>query len=213
MIVLVPYRPDNAHRDTVWSYLKTHYWDRTGYRISVGQHVDGPFNRAKALNAAADCDWDYAVIADSDTFVPQRQLEVAALNSRISGRLCAAFDCVVELTQTCTNDILDNKHTLDDSFGAVRVRRRPLETQSSMLVIPRGLWDRVGGFDEGFVGWAGEDNAFWKACALHGGEPLRVPGNAYHLWHPPATRTGPHYDANQRRWRRYDRAETVNDLC
>jgi hypothetical protein len=50
------------------------------------------------------------------------------------------------------------------------------------VVVPRPLWDAVGGFDERFEGWGGEDDAFHAACrALCGTERLR--GVAWHLWH------------------------------
>lgn len=210
MIVIVPYRPDHGHRDRLWAFLRDTYWP--GFDVVVGEHSDGPFNRSAAINRAADRDWDIAVIADADTWVPRKQLSHAVWTCRVTGRLTAAFTDVVELTQPTTDDILNKKIGLDDSFGCVRVRRRPLETQSSMLVVSRPLWDAVAGFDEQFVGWAGEDNAFWKACTLHGGEPHRIPGNAYHLWHTPAQRSHPDYDANQTLWRRYQQAHTIKDL-
>ena len=42
-------------------------------------------------------------------------------------------------------------------------------TCSTMVVVPRKLWNAVGGFDEGFVGWGWEDCAFSAACAALGG--------------------------------------------
>lgn len=213
-IVIVPYRPDGGHRDRIWHFLRENYWKPMGYQVVVGWHTQGPFNRSKAVNGAADRMWTQAIIADSDTWVPPGQLYRALMNSKITKHLSAAFDAVVEVTQPSTEDLLTGRIGFDDSLGCARIRRRDLETQSSMLVISRSLWDKVGGFDERFEGWGGEDNAFWKACALHGGTPHRMSGNAYHLWHTPADgkHTGPEYTRNLALWRRYESASTIKDL-
>lgn len=213
-VVAIPYRPDFGHRDQLFTHLKDHYWNNIGFELLVGHNSDGPFNRAKAINQALNCDWDIAVIADADTWVPAKQLHQAILTARITGRLVAAFDAVVELSRACTMEILHNITSLAGSFGADKVRTRELETQSSMLVIPRTLWDAVGGLDERFEGWGCEDNAFWKACDLHGGTPERMSGNAYHLWHPPAQgkHGGIQYKRNLNLWHRYQQALTVEQL-
>ena len=213
-ILIVPYRPDHGHCDQFWAFLRDNYWTHQPYDIAIGEHLDGPFNRSYAINQAADRDWDTAIIADTDTWVPAKQLHTAVMTATISGRLTAAFDAVVELSQPCTDNILTGRTPLAGSFEATKVRTRELETQSSMLVIPRKLWDDVGGFDERFKGWGGEDSAFWHACHLLGGEPKRIPGNAYHLWHAPAKGKfqGIEYKRNLNLWRRYERARTVEQL-
>lgn len=213
-VVLIPYRPDHGHRDQLWHHIRDNYWRHTGFDVVLGENLDGPFNRSKAVNTAAARDWDIAVIADSDTWVPARQLHHAIDAAKVTGRLVAAFDAVVELSRDFTLGILAGKHTLAGSFGAERVRTQDLETQSSMLVVPRELWDSVGGMDEHFCGWGGEDNAFWKACTLHAGLPERISGNAYHLWHPPAKgkHHGIDYKRNLNRWKRYEAARTIADL-
>lgn len=210
--VIVPYRPDQGHRDKLWAYLKTHYWTHQPYEIVVGEHLDGPFNRAKAVNLAADCEWDIAIIADNDTWVPAKQLHKAITITNVTKKLTAAFDAVVELSQPCTDNILTGRTTLAGSFTTTRVRTRELETQSSMLVVHRQLWDQVGGMEERCQGWGAEDNIFWHACSILGGEPNRISGNAYHLWHSPARQHGIDYKRNLNLWRRYENARTVEEL-
>jgi hypothetical protein len=213
MIVIVPYRPDHGHRDKLWKHLKDQYWVHQPYELVVGEHLSGPFNRSEAINQAADRPWDVAVIADADTWVPAKQLHHAIELAEQSRRLVAAFNAVVELSQPCTENILIGRTSLAGSFEATKVRTRDLETQSSMLVIHRDLWDRVGGFDPRFSGWGCEDNSFWKACDLHAGTE-HVSGNAYHLWHSPARGKGHgiEYRRNLNLWHRYETARTVDEL-
>lgn len=212
IVVLVPYRADHGVRDKLWKLTQKAFWEPLGYPVKVGKHVGGPFNRSKAVNDAAHGDWDVAVIADSDTWVPAEQLQAAIRIAHTTGKLTAAFTMVAELTPGCTQTLLACQ-CLNAPLTVKTVRTKPLETQSSMLVITRHLYDEVGGFDERFQSWGGEDNAFWKACTITAGEPERIPGYAYHLWHPKAPRHHRLYRANQTLWNRYQQAQTKDDLC
>jgi len=209
--VLVPWRPDGGRRDDLWRYVRRSFWSTLpDFRIVTGRSPDGPFNRSAAVNDAAALagNWRVAVIADNDTWVPPAQLQAAVDTATKSQRLTAAFSRVVELSRDYTDRLLDGSASLAD-FNVDRVRTESLGVQSSMLVIPRTLWEQVGGFDVKFQGWAGEDNAFWKACAVMGGEPARIDGCAFHMWHEVAPRTGNEYRTNVARWRRY--ARVVNE--
>lgn len=217
-VVIVPFRPDFGHRDVVWDFLRWNFWEHVPYRVVVGRHHGGLFNRSAAINcAAADGPWDVAVIADADTWVPFPQLVEAVDTARSTGRVCAAFDMVVEINQSSTHDLLKGRRSLldTDHLSADRIRVTDLEVQSSAIVVPRQVWDDVGGFDERFVGWGGEDNAFWRAATILGGEPDRVSGMAYHLWHEPSAgkHQGRQYAANLALWKRYQSVSTVQQLC
>lgn len=214
-IVAVPYKPDFGHRDKLFAHLKTHYWNGVGLPLSIGTNNDDPFNRSTAINTALAGDWDYAVIADADTWVPPCQLHQALETAAATGKLVAAFDTVVELSKDSTTAILNGKTGLAGSFGtADKLRTQELETQSSMLVVPRPLWDNLGGMDERFQGWGAEDCAFWHACTVHAGAPERITGNAYHLWHPPAPGKfgGNQYRRNLALYRRYLACTSIAEL-
>ena len=212
--VLVPWRSDGGRRDDLWRYVRRSFWSTLpGFRIVTGRSPDGPFNRSAAVNDAAALagNWRVAVIADNDTWVPPAQLSAAVAMAQETGRLTAAFSRVVELSHDYTDRLLDGSASLAD-FNIDRVRTEPLGVQSSMLVVPHALWEQVGGFDVKFQGWAGEDNAFWKACAILGGEPARIDGCAFHLWHQPALRAGADYRTNIALWRRYQTCRNAAEL-
>lgn len=213
MIVLVPLRKDYGRRDRIWTHLKRHHWKN--HTVVTGKSPDGPFNRSAAINQAAkQTGWDVAVIADADTWVPDDQLRAAAELAKETGKLTAAFTAVVELTEQCSDAILAGRKFSHNELGIERVRTEPLVTQSSMLVVTKELWDTVGGFDERFIGWSCEDNAFWRSCHLLAGPPNRVDGYAYHLWHPPAlrSRSDRNYTNNQSLWRQYRNATNRTQL-
>lgn len=218
--VLIPRRADHGWRDQVWKHLHTTQWDRLpGYRVVEGHHDDGLFNRSAAINSAArDAgNWDVCVIADADTWVPRAQLDAAVATARQTGRLTAAFTSVVELSEQFTTAIIGGTAEWAE-FGIDKIRTEPLVTQSSMLAVPRILFDRAGGFDEAFQGWGGEDGAFWCAATVLAGVPERVDGHAFHLWHEPAPdKQNRMHDAawraNNARWQQYVRARTERDLA
>lgn len=217
IVILVPYRHSDSRREQLWSFTRkwlehNHPW----WPIVLGASPEGPFNRSAAINdAARQVEWDLAVIHDADTVVPADQLSAAASAAEVTNRLAFSFTSVADLSESCTDHILDTgdislRHLTIDSL-----RTAPLATQSSSLVVTRDLWDKIGGFDEAFVGWSAEDNAFCHAATVLGGEPRRIPGNAFHLWHesgrPPANDLN--YISNQKRWRRYQFARTPNALA
>jgi hypothetical protein len=54
--------------------------------------------------------------------------------------------------------------------------------QGGTLAVERAAFFELGGFDESFVGWGGEDNEFWERAALRRVHPWgRLP--FVHLWH------------------------------
>ena len=48
----------------------------------------------------------------------------------------------------------------------------------------RDFWKSLGGYDEKFVGWGGEDDDLERRTKLAGGKNIRIPIVIGHLWHP-----------------------------
>lgn len=200
VVILVPWQPGDPDRERAWAYVGAAW---AAYAPTyVGSHDGVPFSKAAAVNRAAhDAGaWDVAVIADADTVVPRPQL---ARCVQITRGAAWPFNRLHRLTPEGTVAVI---------AGALLAQAARLATATyapgGVVVVRRALWDRVGGFDERFAGWGGEDNAFISALRTFGGNLPRVPGPAYHLWHPhAATRyAGPFYDANLRLSKRYGAA-------
>ena len=166
------------------------------------------------------------MICDSDTVVPPTQLEAAVGRAHDTGLLVSALIAVVELSRKSTARLLGGTQSDIAALGRIRTRRKDDMTQSSVIAVPKTLWDAIGGFDEGFCGWGCEDNAFWIAATLLGGaecgdptaagKPLRVDGAAYHLWHEKASKIkvfDPIFRTNFFRLRHYKKAKTPDQLA
>lgn len=189
VVILVPRRNDGGHRDRLWDYVRAYLEaGLPDWEIYEGHHQQGPFNRSKAINTAAKDagEWDVALIADSDTISDLAALKVGAEIAAAHKLMINCHDLRIMLTENATTQILDRK------AGPIKgwqrrgfVERIWYESPSSSVIVRRDLWDRVGGFDEKFVGWGHEDSAFRYACETIADAPmLRVAANAYHLWHP-----------------------------
>lgn len=201
--VLVPRRSDGGRRDEVWVWLRER-WNREhpDYTVIEGNHDDGAFNRSAAINLAAGGDWDVAVIADSDSFVEPRNLIRAVNTAADSRQITFAYHEFRYLTRKMTEKIMGGYR--GNWYAGVEFTLT--NTCSSMVVVPRSLWDDVGGFDEGFVGWGFEDVAFSLACQALGGGMQRIQGDVWHLFHQPSTENNhasPQWHANRARMLRY----------
>lgn len=222
VVILTPRRPDGGRRDELWRFCKQWWIDRLPWPVLEGSHLEGPFNRGAAINAAAAeaAQWDLAVIVDSDVVADPDQVAAAVESARTSGRMTLAFDRYSGLDAAMTDRILAG---YDGSWSSGSKLKMTTHV-SSIVVVPRALWETVGGFDERFRGWGHDDVAFHAACQVLGGGVDRVPGTVWHLWHPHAPtndrsakayRSTPDYRASDALWSRYRECsapEAMRDL-
>lgn len=205
VVALVPRRPE-PWRDQLWRYARRLFKAQVDWPIVEGLSIDGPFNRSRALNEAAERagDWDVALILDADTVPDFANVTQAVERARASGSLICAQTVFRSLTRESTKAVLAGKCEL---HSAAKRWDYP-QPKSSCLAISRQTWQMVGGFDERFRGWGFEDSSFFHACqALAGVE--RLEGVAHHLWHPRSPEKWPaldEYQANEALGARYKAA-------
>lgn len=187
-VVLVP-RREHPERDLLWEWCKAR-WQRIlpDYPIYEGHHNDGPFNRAAALNTAARLagQWDLAIVIDADIFIRASQVKKAVATAAKTGHVTWAHRRWRGIRDDWTGRIVrdgrDFGPEIDREDMDVLVERTNPISWSCCIVIPRAVWDDMGGFDERFRGWGFEDMAFQSlVCGLYGWE--RIEGDVYHLWH------------------------------
>jgi len=187
--IVIPRLADGGERDRLWDYCRRHWeTELPTLEIVEGHHDgDGPFNRSAAINRAAEGEWDVLVILDADTVLDAEQVIRAIEEAEETGCLVLPYTARNMLSQAGTHQILDGFEGNWERFVQTRERNRV----SCCVAVPRALWEAVGGFDERFKGWGGEDEAFEAACRAIGGV-RRLQGANWHLWHRPS----PHHDTS-----------------
>lgn len=220
---LVPWRSDDEYRDKLWDYCRAR-WERDfpGIPIVMGESPPGPFNRSAAINDAAEGEWDIAVVLDADVMCKAEQVHEAITAAWGMGHLTFAFDEYRGLTPHMTAKVLSdepvrNQWSPQPQWQAPEVwnkgvRFRSTIHESSVVVVPRELWDELDGFDERFVGWGQEDVAFAQAARVIGGETHRIPGPVWHLWHARSTDRNEHLPTYRRNQELGDRYRGTTDV-
>jgi hypothetical protein len=184
VVILVPRREGFEDRDELWRWCRPWWqWRFPDWPLVEGHHVTGLFNRSAAINTAAELagDWDVAVVIDADVIIHPPNVVEAVKQARGSGRMTMPFETRRDLNARGTQLVLSGY----EGDWKRYVRRTYEHQTSSVVVIPRRLWDDIGGFDEGFRGWGLEDTAFAIAAETLTGQPIArgIAGDAWHLYH------------------------------
>lgn len=202
-VILVPRRADNGWRDELWKFTRAR-WEQLNFPIFEGDHLTGPFNRSAAINNAAKLagDWDTALIVDGDVLIDLTRVQHGVAYANRMGRIVFPFRARHHLNNGMTRAIMGGFEG-NWTKGIITSFK---DNKSSCLAVPRAVWDKVGGFDERFVGWGWEDVAFAHATTVAVGNFLRIQGDLWHLFHhqsPENNHQSPLYLANRDLCQRY----------
>lgn len=151
---------------------------------------------------------DVLVFADADNFLKESLRDSVDLCSGNYPFIKPYRHCV-DLNQKQSEFITDQKEFVEgfDKIDAGEQRENSGEVFSpcsGTFVIRSALFDQIGGWDERFVGWGGEDDALSFKLQRRRTPTLELADNvAFHLWHPRAVRDASEYQGNQTLWSRY----------
>jgi hypothetical protein len=140
-----------------------------------------PYCRSWALNVGARiAKGKLLVFHDNDMLVPQDYAAQLMERYRMGYEVINLKRFIFYLTEAHSRRICSaNALTLDEAPEAIV---QNLEAGGS-IAASRNAFYEIGGFDESFIGWGGEDNEFWERA-----QTRRVWPFAYlpivHLWHP-----------------------------
>jgi hypothetical protein len=183
IVVIVPYRAaKNRDRQAAWGRVQAE-WLQHGFETYAVDDGGEPFSRGASVNrgVAERPGADVYVFADADTLVDHRQVMLAAEAAVHSPGIVLAYNRYGYLTRDGTRQVLDGYTGSWDALLEWSLQG----TVSTCIVLSAETWRLTGGFDPRFRGWGMEDVAFEITARTVCGPTRRIPGTAWHLWHPP----------------------------
>lgn len=234
--IIIPFRapsvPDERVRNIEWlkQYWHTHL---PGAEVIVGEDPDKcrAFSKAVAVNCGvAKSRGDVLVIVDADGYLPAESVLHCAheiRNARRRGHRLwfMPYRKFYRLSNDATKRLLgselrdpyvfpeeiDPKDILNLSDANPSIAHR---YGALIQIIPREAFYIVGGWDERFRGWGGEDHAAMRATDTLYEAHKTLPGRVFHLWHP-MLGTGGKADLvswKERRWEGQEDSGINNEL-
>lgn len=190
--VLVPYRYSSLHKQKLFDFVMSRIYCTLGWNIVVGD-APGEFSRGGSINRAAELsDADVFVLCDADTIANPEYLQAAVDIAPASGWVLPytmyynldEIETEHIVTSPSTIRLLPPKHSIHALDYVV----------SGILVLSREAFEAVGGYDERFIDWGFEDDAFASSLKSLVGPTVRIEGFVSHLWHPIENATGNPFD-------------------
>lgn len=217
--ILIPFRclhKEHARTRNV-EWLKK-YWKKQlpGAEIIIGEDpcVRLPFSKSVAVNdAVSKSSGDVLVIIDADGYMSPKSVlrcaeEIRSHRERGHRLWFVPYRQFYRLTQAASELLLasDPSHPLlfsepldpvftINSYDDAKVGHW---YGAMCQIMPREAFDLVGGWDERFRGWGGEDHAAMRAMDTLYCPHKTLPGMVCHIWHP---QLGPQGEANSVHWK------------
>lgn len=180
--VVIPFLSDDPNRQRSFEWVKN--WWRTNFpdwQKLVAHNY--PFTKAGSINLGVkETTGGVVLIADSDCFTP----DVISLQRLVQEVEAGKQPWVVphkfvyrlpeKASQTVYEEGAVDLKKLTRSIGCVG---------GGLIVVSREAWDIVGGFDERYTTWGGEDVSFGLALESLFGPQTRGKLDLLHLWHAP----------------------------
>lgn len=189
---LVAFRGDE-HRLRLWRYVQSRF-ERFLPEIEVVEASDDgedPFHKTVALNdAARRASGDVFMVLDADTWVYSERVRLAMLRVEETEHWVRPYHSKVKLLSRDTEQILEQPDWDGQVDGITEFEARTTYWPAPPFLIPRRMWEAVGGHDERFRGWGQEDEAFALTVRALYGPPWVIRGPAVHLYHPRIGKSG-----------------------
>ena len=208
--ILVPFGGHDPFRVMVWKWLRRYYeYHLHDYEIIMGTdnssvqswHRRHPkaFSKSAAINNAfKHSHGDIIVILDADCYIDPRVIMHWAERLRAQRRAgirswAVPYRYLLRLTEDMTKEVLRSSPDCPFYFTQVPPSYEVEGSDGSgwghvygalIQILPREAFVLVGGWDERFRGWGGEDRAFLQKLDALWGHYQNSPNVVYHLWHP-----------------------------
>lgn len=206
--LLVPFRAEHHddQRAVNWRWLKE-YWRShlPGAEIIEGEdwasviNPNLPFSKSAAVNnAARKASGDIYVIVDADGYIDIDSVLEAAKrirHAREKGHRLwyVPYRWFYRLTRKCSHKLLESNPRHPLKFPMPPPHHCIQSTDGSqhghwfgamIQIMPAEAFWEVGGWDERFRGWGGEDAAAMRAMDTLFARHKTMPQQVLHVWHP-----------------------------
>lgn len=176
--IVIPWRDSGCiYRRRHFEFLQDYYSQILP--VVIGDHDDERFNWSTARNEGVrQADADVVAVIDADTYVLHDQVLQAIELADTSRVLTKPFDVFGYLTEESTASFYRGRFNPDFQNEPTRL------FIGGAYIMRKDLWFQIGGMDEAFVDYGGEDNAIHAQSERILGDSKWVAGWAYHLYHP-----------------------------
>ncbi|TFB14288.1 glycosyltransferase [Filobacillus milosensis] len=201
--VIIPIGLNDQPREQLFHWVKKYYEIMFPHvELCIGALDEKPFSKGKAINEAVKkSTGEILVINDADVFFDPALLE-ESIEQLESHSWVIPYNEVLNISEKSTEDLLKLEPEWPIPIDLeTRPRTHGARIKGGVNIIPRNHFEKVHGFDERFVGWGGEDDAFASALKHLCGPFKRLDGTIYHLWH--SRKTNENYEANVELLRAY----------
>lgn len=170
-----------------WIDARWRSWLPDAEHVRIHETTTGEFTKARGLNEGVRAaTGDIIVHVDPDSIVNLSNVKTAIELASDADGLVVPFDRHYYLTEEATDHLLGDEESGPGTVNldvAENVEYAGPGGVGNCTVYSRMTWAKVGGYDERFGLWAGDDAAFAMACGVLVGEQRRLTGAAVHLWH------------------------------
>ena len=181
--ILIPFQGGDPHREKIFDWLARFYrLNVPEAEIVIGEDDTKKVNRSRMRNDAfAKATADILVYIDADGLVKTGDIREAVERVK-RGAAMVQMETVSWLHKGFSLRLIDGKPEMPDIQPPdIHASERVL---GEFFVLTRGTFEKVRGWDERFIGWGGEDQAFRCAVMALVGKIEKLPSTVYHIWHP-----------------------------
>ena len=143
----------------------------------------GLFNRSWGLNVGyRHSKFDNLMFADNDILIPEKNIIESIQKLKIYP-VVKPYDNFIDLTPKESQQVKNKTISLNNIN---RSGRGGTNICSGNIILTKTAFEVIGGWDERFRGWGGEDDclAHYKIPLLLGNDKsIKISGHGYHLWH------------------------------
>ncbi|PFA67800.1 hypothetical protein CN378_09780 [Bacillus sp. AFS015802] len=207
--ILIPFNSESEIRKRSFEWIKRYYTLAFPESdVCVGTSTGSLFSKAEAVNHAASvAQGEVYVIVDSDIICDPNIIK-GSIKLLDTEPWIIPYNKVLDITQNSSTEILNTEPLwpLPDALDTNPRNTTGVIPVGGINIIKKECFEKVGGFDERFKGWGGEDDAFASSVNTFCGHFKRIPTSIYHLWHPTEKSKNIHYQSNYDLAMRYCKA-------